>query len=137
MQSKEIVKFKVAFDFDSTLVDHLHSKKIQTLVSILILGGADVWIITSRSPDHKNEDVFKLCDKLGISKHKVILTNGAFKVNEFIRGGFDIIFDDQWGEIQKIHESGNCGLMVGFNVFDLLCDVRDIDDIRKTFLDIE
>jgi len=115
---------KVSFDFDGTLIDWLCAKKMHTLVDILILGGADVWILTTRKERNNNIDLYKIAVSLNIPKHKIIFTNGEMKVNEYIRGGFNLHIDNDWVEVAKINENNGCALLCNMTVGNLVDDFK-------------
>lgn len=108
------MSIKVSFDVDGTLIDWGNAKRMHSLIKTLLLGGADVWVLTTRKEENNNVDLFKLIAELNIPRHKIIFTNGVMKVNEFVRGGFDLHIDDDWVEVAKINEN---------NGFALLCDM--------------
>ena len=134
---------KVSFDFDGCLGE----KHIQDLAKLLILSGADVWCMTSRFDDNiydengvfqgynggRNQILRDVCSKVGIPLHKIIYTNGAFKVNEYARGSFDLHFDDMFDEVEMIQRSGGKALLVDFSVYDLKTSLDSVEDIEVYF----
>lgn len=114
---------KISFDFDCTLDEH----HIQQLVSILIKGGADVYIITSRFDDRlrmpeikleysQNRDVFRIAKELGIPLENIHFTEGDYKYQIVKKLNIDIHYDDQPYEIFLIQQNGSKGLLVDIEV---------------------
>jgi len=133
---------KISFDFDGCLGE-LH---IQTLAKLLIIAGADVWVLTSRNHDTifdqngapqgnrgVNEDVRNVCKTVGIPEYKIIYTNGDFKVDEYAKGSFDMHFDDMFDEVEMITRNGGKALLVDFNVYDLKDALDSIKDVEVYF----
>lgn len=133
---------KISFDFDGCLGE----KHMQMLAQLLIMAGADVWVITSRHDDNlydengafqgyrgTNIDVRNVCSKVGIPHHKIIYTNGAFKVNEYAKGSFDMHFDDMFDEVEAIQRNGGKALLVDFSVYDLKQALDSVDDVEVYF----
>jgi hypothetical protein len=134
---------KISFDFDGCLGE----KHIQMLAKLLIAAGADVWCITSRFDDNiydengafqgyrggQNQVVRDVCSNVGIPHHKIIYTNGAFKVNEYAKGSFDLHFDDMFDEVEAIQRNGGKALLVDFSVYDLKQALDSVDDVEVYF----
>ena len=112
---------KVSFDFDETL----DLTYIQNLAKILIAGGADVWVLTSRlGGELKTEDgiiygkcehgkdVVAVCEEVGIPLDKVLYTNGAYKAQMYREHGFDLHFDNMEDEVERIMLDGGNALLV-------------------------
>jgi hypothetical protein len=126
---------KISFDFDCTLGE----THIQELVKLLIAVGTDVWVLTSRQDDKEighcgfNMDLYRICDKLGIPKHKVIYTNGALKWGEYCRMGFDMHFDDMWDEVEEINKNGGKAFLVDMRIKDVLhlMNYGEIDKLKN------
>jgi len=110
---------KVSVDFDSTL----SLKSVQDYVKSLINKGYDVWVVTSRVPDGSdpkykqhgiwvpidNSDLFKVTDKLGIKREKIIFTSHELKSKVINEMKLDFIFhlDDDWVEVGSINRETN------------------------------
>ncbi len=76
----------VTFDFDDTLAKPV----VQEYCKVLVKRGIDVWILTSRYDmlnihryadveHHNHKDLWKVCEYVGIPRHKVIFTNFTSK----------------------------------------------------------
>ena len=83
---------KISFDFDECLSETY----IQVIARSLINMEHDVWVITSRSPNINNIDLFNVCLSIGLSKSKIIFVDGERKVDEYKKGNFNLHFDDDW-----------------------------------------
>jgi acid phosphatase class B len=92
---------KISFDFDGCLGDN---KFVQLICKVFQSAGHDVFILTSRDPQMKNLDVWKLADDFDILKENVIMTNGTMKVHKFLELGIDIHFDNSFDEIVAIND---------------------------------
>jgi len=93
---------KVSFDYDGVF----EYKPIQYLVKKLIESGVDVHIVTGRSSDTNNNDLFLISDKF-IKRENVHFTNESSKFL-FLRGE-DFVFhlDDDELEVREINENTN------------------------------
>jgi hypothetical protein len=100
---------KVSFDFDGTLTEEV----IRNTARIFIIAGHDVWIITARDAGkNHNTDLYKMCEKIGLEEEKVIFTNGLYKVDEYIKGNFDLHYDDEWAEVLEINKAGGTAILI-------------------------
>lgn len=94
---------KVSFDFDSTLdrgdVQHLAKQLVKV---------CDVWIVTSRVSDDTapsdtwNNDLWWVCDHVGISRDNVIFTCYSSKHEFFWTKDFLFHLDDDPDELHMI-----------------------------------
>ena len=91
---------KVSFDFDGCLGDN---KFVQMICKMFISSGHDVYILTSRDNRAMNSDLPKFADEYNIDRKKVFMTNGALKVDLFIKNGFDLHFDNSYDEVIAIN----------------------------------
>ena len=91
---------KVSFDFDGCLGDN---KFVQMICKMFISSGHDVYILTSRDNRAMNSDLWKFADEYNIDRNKVFMTNGALKVDLFIKNGFDLHFDNSYDEVIAIN----------------------------------
>lgn len=126
---------KVSFDFDDTLQLPI----IQKIAERHISAGDDVHIITTRHPKqnikdpdipylatstwishlNKNEDLFRVAERLGIPKDNICFTKSQDKVH-FLKT-FDIHYDDDEYEIDLITRSElKClGILVNYKNYNL------------------
>ena len=111
---------KISFDFDSTL----STRKMQSIADDFISRGHEVHIVTSRFDKNNtviytNEDLFKIADKVGISRENITFTNQNDKVGYL--EGFDIHFDDDEYEIDLITRSKiRClGILINYKNYNL------------------
>jgi hypothetical protein len=91
---------KVSFDFDGCLGDN---KFVQMICKMFISSGHDVYILTSRDNRAMNSDLWKFADEYNIDRNKVFMTNGALKVDLFIKNEFDLHFDNSYDEVIAIN----------------------------------
>jgi hypothetical protein len=91
---------KVSFDFDGCLGDN---KFVQMICKMFISSGHDVYILTSRDNRAMNSDLWKFADEYNIDRKKVFMTNGALKVDLFIKNEFDLHFDNSYDEVIAIN----------------------------------
>lgn len=91
---------KVSFDFDGCLGDN---EFVQMICKMFISSGHDVYILTSRDNRAMNSDLWKFADEYNIDRKKVFMTNGALKVDLFIKNGFDLHFDNSYDEVIAIN----------------------------------
>ena len=101
---------KVSFDFDGTL----SREDVQEYAKELLGKGIDVWVCTSRAKNPKikhggiilepNKDLYEVTDSLGISRDKIIFTEGKLKVenDEFHKQDFFFHLDDDGVELVEI-----------------------------------
>lgn len=93
---------KVSFDFDNTL----DNPKMQRLAKRFMYQGAEVWVTTSRremayGAKLPHTDLYRTLKMLNLPRSRVKFTNGEPKV-DFLEG-FDLHFDDSYGEIADIN----------------------------------
>ena len=91
---------KVSFDFDDTLT----TLKGKNLAKRLISSGKSVYIITRRQSS-EFDSVYEMAKELGISKNKVIFTNGELKWRAVKRLDIGVHYDNNQNEIDKINEN--------------------------------
>jgi hypothetical protein len=102
-------KLKISFDFDCTLSEH----HIQLIAHAMVLSGHEVWIVTARCDDRKqnpdlsheasvNRDLFRVAKKLQIPTNRIIMTEGAFKWRMIDNLDIDLHFDDVPEEVELI-----------------------------------
>ncbi len=130
---------KISIDFDMTLGEPY----IQQLAKLLILGGADVWVLTARNDDSiicngefsgyygYNKDLRNVCERVGIPKEKVLYTNGTYKYKLFLENKFDLHFDDDFKEVEMINRNGGKAMLVDFHLADLAYEIHNITDLNK------
>ena len=61
------------------------------------------YILTSRDNRVMNSDLWKFADEYNIDRKKVFMTNGALKVDLFIKIEFDLHFDNSYDEVIAIN----------------------------------
>lgn len=97
---------KISFDFDGVL----SIPSVQDYAKGLINRGFELWVTTSRydeSNKHKfiysptNEDLFTVCDDLGIPRDRIIFTNMTIKF-KYLDNSFILHIDDQFMELKYI-----------------------------------
>jgi hypothetical protein len=105
--------FRVSFDFDSCLSEEI----IQKIAKTFILGGAEVFIVTSRSNKsyEKNVDLYQLAHILGINKENIHFTDGQFKWQKLNSLNINIHFDDMEDEVHLINANGGCAILFNFD----------------------
>lgn len=130
---------KISFDFDLCLGE----THIQNLATILIAGGADIWILTARVHDHVyengkiighkgiNMDIRQICKKLGISENKIIFTGGSLKYKLYKEHGFDLHFDDDIREVEMIRRNGGKAMLVEMDLRDIVYELHNVDDLNN------
>ena len=91
---------KVSFDFDGVF----EYKPIQYLVIKLIESGFDVHIVTGRSSDTNNNDLFLITDKF-IKRENVHFTNESSKFIFLKDKDFVFHLDDDELEVREINEN--------------------------------
>ena len=101
---------KISFDFDNTLSESY----VQIIAKSIINMNHDVWVITSRCSNNSvnNQDLYKTCINLGISKSQIIFVDGERKVDEYKKGNFDLHFDDDWEDVMLINNIGGNAILV-------------------------
>ena len=107
---------KISFDFDGTLSE----EAIKNTARIYIIAGHDVWVITARDEGkNHNVDLYGICKYIGVEEEKIIFTNGVDKVDEYIKGNFDLHYDDEWEEVMKINNQGGTAILVNPDFGDI------------------
>jgi len=97
---------KVSFDFDGTL----DRKDVQEYAKTLIRSGVEVWICTARFSEHEhyskrwNDDLYKVSDKIGISRSNIKFCSMSDKYLFFENKDFVFHLDDDMTEIKMINE---------------------------------
>lgn len=110
---------KISFDFDNTLSEPY----IQVIAKSLIENGHDIWIITARAVFFSNmdkenylktynRDIIRVCNEIGINLSNVIITEGLLKYDYYLKGKFDLHFDDDWEEVMEINNRGGHAILV-------------------------
>ena len=101
---------KVSFDFDGTL----SKNKVQKYAKMLIKGGVECWIVTSRMGFGKepqpnwNDDLFEIAKEIGIPKEHIHFCCMDNKAN-FLNGkGFIWHLDDDLIELSFIKTDSDC-----------------------------
>ena len=99
----------ITFDFDSTL----SRQDVQDYAFSLIKKGFDVWVLTSRYDElHKhlyrhnptNDDLYKVTDKLGIERTKILFTCMNAKADYLFNTNVIWHLDDDWVELNQINK---------------------------------
>lgn len=89
----------VSFDFDSTL----SRPEIQNLCRSLV--AAKKYIVTTRSRQHDNKDLYHIAEKVEIPRNQIYFTEFEDKA-PFLKG-IDFHFDDDPHEIEMIMSANN------------------------------
>lgn len=100
---KEILGYRVGFDFDNTL----STEKGQAMALKEIENGNQVFVVTKRSPGMQSKDVYAVTDKLGIDRSNVHFTYHQWKYKMLNQLNMDIFYDDQDEEISRIKKHTN------------------------------
>lgn len=105
---------KVSFDFDSTLSEDYIQVICKTFLEKPDV--FDVYVVTSRHNNlfHRNTDLFKITDQLGIDRSKISFTDGDFKFKTLKVLGIDIHFDDMPDEVLFCFQNDIKGILVNF-----------------------
>jgi len=111
---------KISFDFDGTLTE----VSIQETARTFIGGGHDVWIITARTDCNYNLDLDRVCEFIGLSRDKVIFTNGDLKFTEYEKGNFELHYDDEWDEVLNINRIGGTACLVNPDFEDIYMNMQ-------------
>ena len=111
---------KVSFDFDGTLT----MSSIKETAKIMIESGHDVWIVTARTDTNYNSDLDKVCEYIGLSREKVIFTNGDLKFYEYQKGNFELHYDDEWDEVLNINRIGGTACLVNPDFEDIYMNIQ-------------
>jgi len=89
---------KVSFDFDGTI----STKRGQDMATKFMNEGKIVYIVTRRNETMSGQ-VYKVAEKLNISKNKIIFTNGKYKWEAIKRLDIGIHYDNNQQEIDLIN----------------------------------
>lgn len=92
----------IAVDFDETLSEY----KVQEFIGRMKRAGNDIWVVTKRRTGQHNKDLFKIVDKLGISRLKVIYTDEKPKLEFLEIVNADLFIDNSFDEFSVINN--NC-----------------------------
>ena len=127
-------KFKISFDFDSTL----SRKDIQKYAKQLIEEGHDIWIVTSRCAtepalakgwhwvEKQNQELYDVAEEVGIPREKIVFTEHVDKI-EYLQGkGFLFHIDDDVDELVEIVKSGDPCRVVNAEHSDWLIHCKEI-----------
>lgn len=113
--SEYMNKYKISFDFDSTL----SRKDIQEFAKELINDGHDVWIVTSRCAtepalekgwwwvEKQNQELYDVAGEVGIPREKIIFTEHVDKIVYLEGKDFLFHIDDDSHELWEIVKSGD------------------------------
>lgn len=117
--------YKISFDFDNTL----DKEYVQRLVKVHQNAGDIVYIVTSRidkifDNDRnfigyvENTDLYKMAEKLGISKENIHFTNQQLKLDTLIKLGISMHYDDDVIEIDEINRSNKeiTGILINYKI---------------------
>ena len=129
---------KVSFDFDSTL----DNEKIQEYAKELIEQGIDVHVVTSRVPETDpslelvssdwNDDMYAICDKLGILKENIHFTKYVDKFKYFrIHQDFLWHMDDDDIEMHLINKFTNTIGLFTYSIYFREEGNKLIEDAKK------
>lgn len=100
-EQKAIDINKISFDFDDTL----SLPRYQNIAKQLISEGKTIYIITRRQETFNPEEVYNVADEVGISKSRVIFTNGQMKWETIKRLNIYEHYDNNPDEIKLINEN--------------------------------
>jgi len=89
---------KVSFDFDGTI----STKRGQDMATKFMNEGKIVYIVTRRNETMSGQ-VYKVAEKLNISKNKIIFTNGKYKWEAIKRLDIGVHYDNNQQEIDLIN----------------------------------
>ena len=126
------MELKISFDFDSTLSEEWVQNFALALIPIF-----DIWVVTSRSPGNShNTDVYKVTDRLGISRENIIFTDGGYKWSSLDHYGINIHFDDMEDEILEINNKSKCkGVLIGLSnteeLWYLFYNKKETNEIKE------
>lgn len=130
---------KISFDYDMTLSEPY----VQTLASLLVKAGADVWVVTARHDDkvmsvgkvigHQghNMDLRRVIEKVGIPHEKVIYTNGDWKYKVYFDRQFELHFDDMFNEVENINRRGGKAVLVDYSMHDQAYELFSVDNLNE------
>lgn len=129
----------VSFDFDGTLSKPV----VQEYCAELMARGHDVWVVTSRfdmlnvhryaDPAHNNhDDLWAVCDSLGIPRWKVVFTNFTSKADYLRETKVLWHLDDDFLELSDLKHScpGTLGIQVNSGSWRSKCE-RIINNEKK------
>lgn len=91
---------RVSYDFDGTLTLPV----VQSLAEYDLAQGRKVFVVTSRCPNFRNDDLFALCEKLGIKEKNIVFTCMAPKGTFLKSRGITTHYDDDPTIISEINE---------------------------------
>lgn len=91
---------KVSFDFDGTI----STKRGQDMATKFMNEGKIVYIVTRRNETMSGQ-VYKVAEKLNISRNKVFFTNGKYKWETIKRLDIGAHYDNNQQEIDLINEN--------------------------------
>lgn len=103
----------VTVDYDGTLDSPVVQKFVAKLIEHQDI---DVWILTSRYDElHKhlyidnptNSDLYKVAEKMGVPKHKIIFTNRERKHKYLLNTGVLMHLDNDFEEVLEIEHYTN------------------------------
>ena len=110
-------KYKISFDFDSTL----DREDVQEFAKQLVKDGHEIWITTSRFDtesslkkgwwwiEKNNQQLYEVADECGISRDNIAFTSMIDKIKFLEEKDFLFHLDDDEVELELIQESGdNC-----------------------------
>ena len=89
---------KVSFDFDGTI----STKRGQDMATKFMNEGKIVYIVTRRNETMSGQ-VYKVAEKLNISKNKIIFTNGKYKWEAIKKLDIGVHYDNNQQEIDLIN----------------------------------
>lgn len=128
----DTLKKRVSFDFDSTLSEGY----VQAFAKWCVKRGCEVWVVTSRLPDHKapadnwNNDLWFVCNQLNVPKERVVFTSYTSK-HEFFwsdhNGDFLFHLDDDEDEIKMLNV--HCPNLVAMNHLENLNWERELTEL--------
>jgi len=119
---------KISFDFDGTLSE----ESIKNTAKVFIIAGHDVWIITARNEGkNHNIDLYKLCDDIHLEHDKVIFTNGLLKYEKYLKGNFDLHYDDEWEEVLNINRVGGTAILVNPDFEDIYMKMQYAESEKR------
>jgi len=124
---------KISFDFDDCLDDNLH---IQSLAKILVNAGVDVFILTAREKTYiRNDDLFKLADKIGIKRENIIFACMTDKHLLMQSHDIELHFDDNADTVDRINRYFDSPLSLNKRALLVNLDLSDIVNTWQNLLD--
>jgi len=100
---QDLNKLRISFDFDGVL----STNKGQEIAKQELERGNTVLVVTKRSPFKNADEVFSVCDLIGIKRENIHFTNGSWKWKQIDHLMTDIHYDDQTEEIDRINKYTN------------------------------